>query len=172
MSSTLTNPIQNHLSSIFQQHAEAINAKFIERVQEVVMLERENRDEAIRAERAEREKREEALRKELKAEREEALNVEREKREEALRKELKAEREKREEALNAEREEREEALKAEREKWKEALKVEKEKRELERADASQKYDILRSHLLEVEETTLDTAGWITNNVCHCLVTCT
>ena len=108
----------------------------MERVQEVVTLERENRDEALRAERAEREKREEELMK----------------------------------ALKAEREKREEALKAERDKWEEALKVEKEKRELEKADASQKYEYLKNHLLEVEETALDTAGWITNNVCLCSVT--
>ncbi len=120
----------------------------MERVQEVVSLERENRDEALRAE---REKREDELNK--------ALKAEREKREDELKR-----------ALKAEREKREEALKAEREKWEEALKVEKEKWESEKADANQKYECLRSHLLEVEETTLDTAGWITNNVCHCSVT--
>ena len=74
-------------------------------------------------------------------------------------------------ALKVERGKREKALKAEGEKWEEPLKVEKEIRESEKADASRKYEYLRSHLLEVEETALDTAGWITNNVCHCSVTC-
>ena len=96
-------------------------------------------------------------------EREEALKVEREKREE-LKAALKVEREKREEALKVEREKREEALKVEREKWEKALKVEREDRESEKAGASKRYELLKNHLLEVEETTLETAGWITNNV--------
>ena len=80
---------------------------------------------------------------------------------------VKAERKEREEALKAEREKREEALKVEREKREElkaALKVEREDRELEKAGASKRYELLKNHLLEVEETTLETAGWITNNV--------
>jgi hypothetical protein len=44
------------------------------------------------------------------------------------------------------------------------LKVEREERESEKADANKKYELLKSHLWEVEETTLETAGWITNNV--------
>jgi hypothetical protein len=100
----------------------------------------------------EREKREE----ELKA----ALKVEREEREAAL----KVEREKREAALKVEREKREAALEVEREKWEKALKVEREDRESEKAGASKRYELLKNHLLEVEETTLETAGWITDNV--------
>ena len=67
------------------------------------------------------------------------------------------------------KEELKEALKAEREKreeLKDALKVEREARESEKADASKKYEHLKNHLLEVEETTLDTVGWITNNASH------
>jgi len=92
--------------------------------------------------------------------------TERKERKEERKEALKAEKEKREEALKAEREKREEALKAEREKWEKALKVEREERESEKADASKKYEHLKNHLLEVEETTLDTVGWITNNASH------
>jgi hypothetical protein len=53
----------------------------------------------------------------------------------------------------------------EREKWEEALKVEREERESEKAVANKRYELLKSHLWEVEET-LETAGWITNNVSH------
>jgi hypothetical protein len=74
-------------------------------------------------------------------------------------------------ALKAEREKREEALKAERAKREEALKVEREERkrecaqrQSEKAEADKKYELLKSHLLEVEETTMDTVGWIANNV--------
>ena len=94
----------------------------------------------------------------------EVVKVEREKRDEELKAALRAEREKREEALKVEREKREEALKVEREKWEKALKAEREERESEKADAGAKYELLKDHLLEVEETALDTVGWITNNV--------
>jgi len=89
---------------------------------------------------------------------------------------VKMEREKWEEALKAEREKREElkvALKVEREKWEEALKAEREQRECEhaerqseKAEVDKKYKLLKNHLLEVEETTMDTVGWIANNVGH------
>jgi archaellum component FlaD/FlaE len=52
----------------------------------------------------------------------------------------------------------------EREMREEALKVEREEQESEKADAGKKYELLKNHLLDVEETTLDTIGWITNNV--------
>jgi hypothetical protein len=68
--------------------------------------------------------------------------------------------------MKAERMEREEALKVEREKREEALKVEREKRESENADARKRYEHLKNHLLEVEETTLDTIGWLANDVSH------
>jgi hypothetical protein len=87
----------------------------------------------------------------------EVVKVEREKREEELKAALRAEREKREEELKA-------ALKAEREEREEALNVEREKRESEKAEASKRYESLKNHLLDVEEMTLDTVGWITNNV--------
>ena len=131
----------------------------------------DQRAETVRLNRAlvlEQEERKDAL-KEEREKREEALKVEREKREKAL----KAEKEKREEALKAEREKREEALKVEREKWEKALKAEKEERERERAErrsekaeADKKYELLKDHLLEVEETTIDTVGWIADNVGH------
>jgi isoaspartyl peptidase/L-asparaginase-like protein (Ntn-hydrolase superfamily) len=77
------------------------------------------------------------------------------------------------EVMKTERMEREEALKAalkvEREKREEALKVEREKRESEKADASERYELLKNHLLEVEETTLDTIGWLANDVSHRLL---
>ena len=75
------------------------------------------------------------------------------------------EREKREE-LKAEMKA---ALKAEMEKQEEALKVEREKREEEKADASKRYELLKNHLLEVEETTLDTIGWLANDVSRSIV---
>lgn len=77
------------------------------------------------------------------------------------------------EALKAEREKREEAVKGEREKREEALKVEKEERERERAErqsekieADKKYKFLQNYIVDVEETTMDTVGWIANNVGH------
>jgi hypothetical protein len=157
ISSPLASPIHSHLHSLLQSHANAVTAELLQRFDEVAKTERNERKEELKeALKVEREKREEALK------------VEREKREEAL----KVEREKREEALKVEREKREElkdALKAEREKreeLKDALKAEREERELEKADASKKYEHLKNHLLEVEETTLDTVGWITNNASH------
>ena len=62
-------------------------------------------------------------------------------------------------------------------KWEEERKREKAEREEERrreqvertaekAEADKKYEDLRQHLLEVEETTMDTVGWIAHNVCH------
>jgi len=89
------------------------------------------------------------------------LKVEREKQEE-LKVALKVEREKREEALKAEREEREEALNVEREQ----RERERAERQSEKAEADKKYELLKNHLLEVEETTMDTVGWIANNVGH------
>ena len=88
---------------------------------------------------------------------------------------VKVEREKREElkaALKVERDKREEALEVEREKWKKALKVEREDWESEKAGAGERYELLKNHLLEVEETTLETAGWITDNVSPWLETLT
>ena len=82
------------------------------------------------------------------------------------------EREDREAALKVEREKREElkaALKVETEKREEAVKVEREKRELEKAAAGVKYELLKGHLLEVEEMTLDTVGWLANKVSRPLV---
>jgi hypothetical protein len=96
---------------------------------------------------------------------------------------VKTEREKWEAGLKAEREKRKEALKVERAKWDKALKVEREKlkdaltealkaerekrqhadRQLEKADTNKKYELLKNHLLEVEETTV---RWIANNVGH------
>jgi hypothetical protein len=86
-------------------------------------------------------------------EQEEALKVEREKWEKALKA-----------ALKVEREKQEEALKVERKKWEKVVKVDRDNRESEKAGASKRYELLKNHLLEVEETTLETAGWITNNV--------
>ena len=183
ISSTLASPIHSHLNSLFQSHTNAITADLFQCFDEVVESAKKEREElkvALRVEReelkaalkVEREKREE-LRAALRAEREKreelktALTVERERREAAL----KVEREKREElktALKVERERREEALKVEREKWEKALKVEREERESEKADASKRYEHLRNHLLEVEETTLDTVGWLANDVSHLL----
>jgi hypothetical protein len=167
ISSLLADPIQSQISSMLQAHVRTIHDSFIQRLEEAVKVERGKREEALEAERLEREKREETLKVALKAEREkrkEALKAEREKREEAL----KAEREKREEALKAEREKREEALKealdVEREKREEERARDRAERQLEKAEAEKKYERLKDHLLEVEETTLDTVGWIANNV--------
>ena len=75
--------------------------------------------------------------------------------------------------LVLEQEEFKEALKEEREKREEALKVEKEERERERAErqsekieADKKYKFLQNYIVDVEETTMDTVGWIANNVGH------
>ena len=75
--------------------------------------------------------------------------------------------------LVLEQEEFKEELKAEREKREEALKVEKEERERERAErqsekieADKKYKFLQNYIVDVEETTMDTVGWIANNVGH------
>ena len=75
--------------------------------------------------------------------------------------------------LVLEQEEFKEALKAEREKREEALKVEKEERERERAErqsekieADKKYKFLQNYIVDVEETTMDTVGWIANNMGH------
>jgi hypothetical protein len=157
ISSILASPIHSRLHSLFQSHADTITADLLLRFDEVVKVEREKREEELKAAlRAEREKREEERRAE-KEKREEERRAEREKREEELKAALRAEREKREEELKA-------ALKAEREEREEALNVEREKRESEKAEASKRYESLKNHLLDVEEMTLDTVGWITNNV--------
>ncbi len=52
----------------------------------------------------------------------------------------------------------------ERGKWEKALEAEREARQSEKAAASVKYELLEDHLLEVEETTLDTVGWLAYNV--------
>jgi hypothetical protein len=156
---------------MLQTHIRSIHENLIQRIDEALKTERDKQEgerekweEALEVERAkreealkaERQKREEALKVERQKQ-EEALKVERQKQEEALKVALKTEREKREEALKV-------ALKAEREKREEALKVEREEREREKAEADKKYGLLKNHLLEVEETTMDTVGWIANNV--------
>jgi hypothetical protein len=42
--------------------------------------------------------------------------------------------------------------------------VEREERESEKAAAGEKYELLKDHLLYVEEMTLDTVGWLGNKV--------
>ena len=140
----LTSPLQSQIGSMLQTHIRNIHQSLIQRIDEAVKTEREKWEEALKAERV---KREEALKVE-RAKREEALKAERVKREEALKV-----------ALRAEREEREEALKVERER-------ERAERQSEKAEADKKYELLKNHLLEVEETTMDTVGWIANNVGH------
>jgi hypothetical protein len=138
-----------------QSHVRTIHDSFVQRLEEAVKAEREMREEALKAE---REKREEALKTALKAEREkqkEALKAERGRREEALKTALKAERERWEEALMMERDKREDERAREQ-----------AQRELEKTVADKKYERLKNHLLEVEETTMDTVGWIANNVSH------
>ena len=141
----LRKDIKDHKEEIAQLKAEMV------RLNRVLALEQEERKEALKAEWEEWE---------------EALEAEREKWEEALTTALKAERAKQEEALTA-------ALKAEREERDEALKVKREEREREcaqrqseKAEADKKYELLKSHLLDVEEATMDTVDWIANNVGH------
>jgi DNA repair photolyase len=63
----------------------------------------------------------------------------------------------------------------EEEKWEEEHKWEEAKWEAkweeecqcEKAEEDKKHEDLRQHLLEVEEMTMDTVGWIAHNVCHC-----
>ena len=98
------------------------------------------------------------------------------------RKREKAEREEERKREKAEREEerkreeakweakREDERKREEAKWEVKREEERRREQLERAaekaEADKKYEDLRQHLLEVEETTMDTVGWIAHNVCH------
>jgi hypothetical protein len=50
--------------------------------------------------------------------------------------------------------------------WREQRERERAERQSEKAEADKKYELLKNHLLEVEETTMDTVGWIANNVGH------
>jgi len=56
-----------------------------------------------------------------------------------------------------------EALTTERDKQEDERVREQAQRELEKTAADKKYERLKNHLLEVEETTMDTVGWIANN---------
>lgn len=47
---------------------------------------------------------------------------------------------------------------------------ERVERQLEKAEADKKYELLKNHLLEVEETAMDTVECIANNVGHQLFT--
>jgi hypothetical protein len=120
-------------------------------------------------------------RKREKAEREEERKREKAEREEERKRE-KAEREEERKREKAEREEerkreeakweakREDERKREEAKWEVKREEERRREQLERAaekaEADKKYEDLRQHLLEVEETTMDTVGWIAHNVCH------
>jgi hypothetical protein len=175
---SLSRPIHDHVENSKKNLARAMVAQE-ERRQvtdwEARWAEERNREKTEREEERKREKAEreaerkrdeerwearwEAKRKEER-EREEAARKEERRREETVRD---AER-KREEAV------REEERKQEQAKWEakrdEERNRERAERSLEKAKADKKYEDLRQHLLEVEEMTMDTVGWIAHNVCH------
>ena len=84
--------------------------------------------------------------------------------------ERKREKAEREEERKREKAGREEERKREEAKWEAKREEERQREQVERtaekAEADKKYEDLRQHLLEVEETTMDTVGWIAHNVCH------
>jgi hypothetical protein len=155
---SLSRPIHDHVENSKKNLARAMVPQE-ERQQvtdwEARWAEERNREKAEREEERKREKAEREAERKHDEERWEA-------RWEAKRKEER----KREEVVRDYERKREQA------KWEEKRDEERNReraeRSLEKAEADKKYEDLRQHLLEVEEMTMDTVGWITHNVCYWL----